>query len=308
MPKAGDAAPQGATSRSHNSTLGGGRILSVGPRKRRRREADVGALQALAGADALAQAEQLLLEAGYPGASPQRLAARGAFTQKTAVATLERLAQSARALLFDREARLFAHARVLASLEGKVLARLAEHEGQIDPSIGREELRQRTGSPPQRLFGRALAALEGRGEVRADAERVRPPGAVAPLTGPNADAQEKLASLLDQAGLSPPRVDELPGLIGETPPRTQAFLKSLAAAGRAARISEELWFGAAPLLDLRKRLIEHLQSHPSIDAQGFKVLTGQSRKFTIPIAEYFDRERVTLRIGDKRVLRKGSAA
>ena len=197
---------------------------------------------------------------------------------------------------------------MLASLEAKLLSRLLEQEGHIDPSMGREELRQRVGSPPQRLFGRALAALEGRGELRADAERVRPPGAVAKLSGPNADAQEKLASLLDQAGLAPPRVDELPGLIGETPPRTQAFLKSLVSAGRAARVSEELWFGAAPLLELRKRLVIHLQTHASIDAQGFKELTGQSRKFTIPIAEYFDREKVTLRIGDKRVLRKGGAA
>ena len=318
LPKGDDQPSQKSTPRSHASTVGGGRILSVAPRKRRRREADVAALQALAGTDALAQAEQLLLEAGYAGASPQQLAARGAFTQRSAAATLERLAQSGRALLFDRgaaregaapgDARLFAHAQVLSALEAKLLARLLENAEQIDPSIGREELRQRAGSPPPRLFGRALLALEARDLLRADAERVRPPGAVAKLTGPNADAQEKLASLLDQSGLAPPRVDELPALIGETPPRTQAFLKSLHAAGRAARVSEELWFGTAPLQELRKRLVAHLASHASIDAQGYKELTGQSRKFTIPIAEYFDREKVTLRIGDKRVLRKGSAA
>ncbi len=308
LPKGEDKAPQKNTPRSHASTLGGGRILSVAPRKRRQSKVDVAALQALAGSDALAQADQLLLEAGYPGASPQLLAARGAFTQKSAGTALERLAQSGRALLFDRDARLFAHAQVLESLEVKILLRLNEHAGQIDPSVGREELRQRTGSPPTRLFGRALSALEGRGELRADAERVRPPGAVGKLTGPNADAQEKLASLLDEAGLSPPRVAELPALIGETPQRTQAFLKSLHTAGRATRVSEELWFGTAPLQELRKRLVVHLGSHASIDAQGYKELTGQSRKFTIPIAEYFDSEKVTLRIGDKRVLRKGGVS
>ena len=69
-------------------------------------------------------------------------------------------------------------------------------------------------------------------------------------------------------------------------------------------MSEELWFGAAPMQDLRVRLLAHLQQHGSIDAQGFKELTGQSRKFTIPLAEWFDKERVTLRVGDKRVLRK----
>ena len=142
------------------------------------------------------------------------------------------------------------------------------------------------------------------GELRQDAERVRPASAAAPLSGPDADAQEKLASVLESAGLAPPRTDELPGLAQETPQRTQQLLKSLASKGRAVKVSEELWFAAAALQGLRARLLAHLQQHGSIDAQGFKELTGQSRKFTIPLAEWFDKERVTLRVGDKRVLRK----
>ena len=303
LPK--DAAASAKRGRAHATTLGGGRILSVSPRRRRRREADVAALQALAGDDALAQADRLLLESGYPGASPQRLAARGAFTAKTAEKALERLAQAGRAALFDREGRLYAHASVLELLEARVLQRLREHSDPIDPSIAREELRQRSGQPPQKLFARALAALAEKGELRADAERVHPPGVAAKLSGKDADAQERLATLLDGAGLTPPRVDELPALIEQAPPRAQALLKALGHAGRAAKISEDLWFGAVPLADLRKKLLAHLSAHGSVDAQSFKELTGLTRKFAIPLLEYFDRERVTLRIGDKRVLRKG---
>jgi len=58
-------------------------------------------------------------------------------------------------------------------------------------------------------------------------------------------------------------------------------------------------------MDLRRRVLAHLSEHGSIDAQSFKELTGLTRKFAIPLLEYFDRERLTLRIGDKRVLRKG---
>ena len=297
----------GKSSRAHASTLGGGRILSVAARKRRRRQVDTAALQALAGDDPLAQAEQLLLESGYPGASPQRLAARGAFTVKSAEKALERLAQAGKAVLFDREARLYAHKDVLEALDAKVLARLREHAARdsIEPSIAREELRQRAGAPPPKLFAKALATLAERGELRADAERVHPPGAAAKLSGPDADAQEKLAGVLEGAGLSPPRVDELPALIGQTPQRTNALLRALAGAGRASKVSEELWFGATPLMDLRRRVLSHLSQHGSIDAQSFKELTGLTRKFAIPLLEYFDREKLTLRIGDKRVLRKG---
>ena len=293
--------------RAHASTLGGGRILAVGSRKRRRREADAAALVALAGEDPLAQAEQLLREAGFLGASPQRLTARGAFNVKSAEKALERLTQTGKAALYDREARLYVHMDVLEALDAKVLARLHEHAARdsIDPSIAREELRQRAGSPPAKLFAKSLAALAERGELRADAERVHPPGAARKLSGPDADAQEKLASLLDQAWLSPPRVDELPGLIGQTPQRTGSLLKALAGAGRASKVSEDLWFGATPLMDLRRRVLAHLSEHGSIDAQSFKELTGLTRKFAIPLLEYFDREKLTLRIGDKRVLRKG---
>ena len=295
-----------AAARAHASTIGGGRILSVAPRRRRRREVDVKALEALGGDDPIAQAEQLVLESGHLGCSPARLAARGAFTWKTADRALERLAQLGRAVLFDREARLYVHASLLRKLELKLATRLEEHarNAPLDPSIAKEELRQRAGSPPPRLFARALVQLAEAGELRQDAERVRPASAASPLTGHDADAQQKLAAVLDGAGLSPPRVDELPAIVAETPQRTQQLLKSLAAKGRAVKVSEELWFGAAPLRDLREKLTAHLQRHGSIDAQGFKELTGQSRKFTIPLAEWFDKERVTLRIGDKRVLRK----
>ena len=302
------ALKSGATraARVHASTIGGGRILSVAPRRRRRREQDAQALQALACDDPLTQAEVLLLEAGHPGASPARLAARGQFTQKTAERTLERLAQSGRAILFDKDARLYTHAQLLRKLEARLLARLEEHGAQapLEPSMLREELRQRAGSPPQRLFARALGTLVEQGKLRTDAERVHPPGVAARLSGKDQDAQEKLAALLDKAGLAPPRVDELPALLGETIPQTQALLKALSLAGRAVRVSEDLWFSALSLADLRKRLQAWLAAKGEIDAQGLKELTGQSRKFTIPIAEYFDRERVTLRIGDKRVSRK----
>ena len=293
--------------RGHATTLGGGRILAVGSRKRRRRDADVAALRGLAGEDPLEQAGRLLFEAGFAGATPQQLAARGQFTARSADKALERLAQSGRALLFDREARAYAHADVVKALEAKLLARLREHSARdsIDPSIAREELRQRAGSPPPRLFARALAALAEQGELRSDAERIHPPGAAAKLSGPDADAQERLARVLDRAGLSPPRADELPGMIHETPQRTLSLLKALSTAGRASKISEELWFGNAALMDLRRRVLAHLHEHGSIDAQGFKEMTGLTRKFAIPLLEYFDRERLTLRIGDKRVLRKG---
>jgi selenocysteine-specific elongation factor len=52
--------------------------------------------------------------------------------------------------------------------------------------------------------------------------------------------------------------------------------------------------------DIRTKLLAFLATHGTIDAQQWKALTGASRKFTIPLAEFFDAEKLTLRIGDVR--------
>ena len=55
---------------------------------------------------------------------------------------------------------------------------------------------------------------------------------------------------------------------------------------------------------MQERLVDVLREKGEIDTPAFKDLTGLTRKFTIPLLEYFDRTKLTLRIGDKRVLRK----
>src|SRR6267142_2384319 len=220
--------------RAHASTLGGGRILAVAARRRRRREADVAALQALSGEDPLAQADRILLESGYPGATPQRLAAGGAFTVKSAEKTLERLAQAGRAILFDRE-----------------------------------ELRQRAGAPPQKLFAKALASLAERGEVRADAERVHPPGAPARLSGKDADAQEKLAVVLEGAGLSPPRTDEE---VRDSPARVLRPREAHAAHRRQARAAQ-----GGPVIGLELQRFLEVLPVPAMVMIGRRVISANRR-------------------------------
>ena len=73
--------------------------------------------------------------------------------------------------------------------------------------------------------------------------------------------------------------------------------------GAAVRVNAELYVDAAAMADLEKRLVAYLEAKGTIDAQGFKELTGASRKWAIPLAEHFDNKKVTLRLGDVRKLR-----
>ncbi len=69
------------------------------------------------------------------------------------------------------------------------------------------------------------------------------------------------------------------------------------------RVSAELYYDAAVLSALQARLVVFLRERQAISTQEFKGLVGATRRHVIPLAEHFDREKVTLRVGDHRVLR-----
>ena len=68
------------------------------------------------------------------------------------------------------------------------------------------------------------------------------------------------------------------------------------------KISEELVFHHSALERLRREMASYKMKSPKIDVTRFKELTGVSRKYAIPLLEYLDRERVTRRVGDERVI------
>jgi len=74
--------------------------------------------------------------------------------------------------------------------------------------------------------------------------------------------------------------------------------------GVLMKIKEDLYFHKNAVAALEEKLIDFLKSHGEITTPQFKEMTGASRKYTIPLIEYFDRSQVTVRVGDSRVLRK----
>jgi selenocysteine-specific elongation factor len=76
--------------------------------------------------------------------------------------------------------------------------------------------------------------------------------------------------------------------------------------GGLIKVTEALYFQAETLDRLAGQVTDFIHREGEIHAQGFKQLTGLSRKFSIPLLEYFDKIKLTIRIDDKRVLRKAT--
>ncbi len=74
--------------------------------------------------------------------------------------------------------------------------------------------------------------------------------------------------------------------------------------GRLVKVKEEMYFARAPLCAVIDRTRAFFADHEEMTPQDFREVSRLSRKYAIPLLEYFDKERITVRMGDNRRLRK----
>ncbi len=166
------------------------------------------------------------------------------------------------------------------------------------PGLSKEELRgkQLPGAPPGLLD--ALLALAK--TISADGETIRLASHKISLRQDEEQASAKIESAFRAAGLAVPSTPEVLGKSGVEPNRARNILQLLLRDKRLVRISDELVFHASALQSLRQLLAQ--RKGQKFAVPEFKDWTGVSRKYAIPLLEFLDRERVTRRDGDIRIV------
>ena len=288
----------------YGKTIGGGRALTPVARRYRRRATDeVALVEALDGGAPRAMLEALAWYEDQRGVPTRGLSARLPISRDA----LERVTGElvADGTLIPAEGALY-HARVLDELAPRATAAVREFHDRRPalPGISPEELRTRIrDNLPQDVLGALLRRLAEAGELELLGEGVRVPG-FEPRRSAAQDANTRAVhDALRAGGLTPPRVQDLPEELDLSEERVAEALELLVMDRGVVRVAQHLFYDAATMADLHARLVAHLQEHGTIDTGGFKELTGTSRKWTIPLQEYFDRIRLTLRVGDRRRLR-----
>ena len=104
------------------------------------------------------------------------------------------------------------------------------------------------------------------------------------------------------AGLKVPALKEVLAGLKVDRARAQKIVTLLLRDKVLIKLADDLVFHSSALAELRQRLLAHKAKSPRIDVAAFKELTGVSRKYAIPLLEYLDREHVTRRVGDARVI------
>jgi selenocysteine-specific elongation factor len=165
--------------------------------------------------------------------------------------------------------------------------------------ISKEQLREKLRLRPE-IFTGLLDLLTKEKKLEVAGEQVRLPGHGVQMKDEEAEAKKKIEDAFSGAGLEVPYLKDVLAKLPIDKARAQKIVTLLLRDRVLIKVSDDLVFHRSILDDLRKRLLAFKTKSASIDVAGFKDLTGVTRKYAIPLLEYFDRERVTRRVGDKR--------
>ena len=235
---------------------------------------------------------------------------RVATTARQTEQSIARLLQSRTIVRFDRDRGAFVHRDILATLKERALAAVdAFHGAQpLKPGMPREAVRGHLPDiVPAKLFHAIVEALVEDGAFSPDRELARRPGHRVQDTQRGkglAASVERVATLYREARLTPPRPAEVSAQLKLGDKEVKEAIDLLSRGGTLVKVAD-LHFDRDALADLRGRLIAYLREKKQITAQEWKELVGATRKYAIPLAEYFDAEKVTLRVGEIRRLRGG---
>jgi selenocysteine-specific elongation factor len=303
-------------------TIGGGRVLHPVPRKRKRSRPELwDEMRILVNGSDGELINYHIRQSGLRGLDRDEVAVRTGLYGKPLAREIERLLGGRVVIKADSEGRLV-HSDVYEGLKGKITGLLEGYHSRnpLVAGLAKEELRSRLfpssgqggvapASAAQRLFQKALGELEKKGLVAVEKELVRLADHEVALGEKESGIREGLERAFRKAGLQPPSASELMDELSESAQVSRKSVEDifslLVREGTLVRLRDNINVHPRALEDIEKRVVSFLEKNEEMGVGDFRELAGGiSRKYMIPLLEYLDNKKTTLRIGDVRRLRK----
>ncbi|MEE8176664.1 MAG: selenocysteine-specific translation elongation factor [Acidobacteriota bacterium] len=290
-------------------TIGGGRVLENWvPRhslRRMTREDTAKYLRVIQNGTSENILETLLRNSPGGCLNADELIARTGWLLAECSQTARQLQKAGKASVLSEKPLLVAEEARLEQLRRRTVETLEKFHKQnpLLPGMSKEALRTK-------LFVRAhpalaepvLKKLADLGKIALAGELVKLGGHKIVLKDEEQQAKLQIARAFERAGLTVPAVKEVLGKLPLERQRAERILKILLQEKLLIRISDDLVFHADAIRKLRQTLAQYKTTSDRIKVGTFKDLAQISRKYAIPLLEYLDRERVTRRVGDERIL------
>jgi selenocysteine-specific elongation factor len=281
-------------------TIGGGSILVSRAAKHRKKDGDV--LETLG-----------LVERGSPREriEQQVRTAQGkgldvAQVAREAGVSLSEAEVAAEALLAEgkvfRAGTLLFHEEYLTKIAQEISRCLSDYQQKylLRWGMTKGELRNRFGAVPADVFAAATAFLSKNETLFSKEDRYRIGSSTILLSPEEALLKEHVEAELRKAGLNVPYIKEIAA--GQRPDKVNDILQILMEEGKVVKVNAELAFHADTLKEIEALLRDLLSAKGKLQVSDFKDAAKTSRKYAVPLLEYFDKRGVTRRQGDFRVL------
>ena len=287
-------------------TIGGGMVLDPLARRPMLRDTGrVGYLETLergSREDILASlVERAVLGLGY-----EEIVARTAWMDDEIREVSRKLAAAGRVKAVSTEPLVLVAEKLFAEVRSRISEKVEkfQKENPLLPGILREDLRASLGKRVRaETFRAALEELIAQKKLDAPGELVKKAGSEITLQPEEVRAKDQIEAAFLAAGLEVPSVKEVLAKLAIEARRAERLLQILLREKKLVRVSPDLIFHRQALVELKEKLGTYKKSKGErISVPGFKELTGITRKYAIPLLEYLDRERVTRRAGDERVI------
>jgi selenocysteine-specific elongation factor len=288
------------------TTIGGGAVLDgLARRPLARDTARLSFLETLERGD---RAEMLAAMTGRAplGLTSAEIVARTDWLDDEIRSTAQALVTSGRIKNVSSESLLLIPENLFAETRQKIAERVEKfhQENALLPGLPREELRASLGRRVHKeTFRAALDELVAQKKLELHGDLVKRAGSSVSLDPDEARAKREIESAFSAAGLAAPVTNDVLAALPVEPKRAARLLQILLRDKTLVRVTTELIFHRDALAQMRDSLAVYKKNRGErISVPAFKELTGVSRKYAIPLLEYLDRERVTRRAGDERVI------
>ncbi len=280
-------------------TIGGGVVVeNAPPSKIRDVSVYTAYLSSLAGESLPTMLRARVLFSGARGLSITEAVARTGWTGQQVATAASGIPEIRRVkdFLISNSALVGLHKKLITALDS------FHRRDPLVPGISREELRGQFPEASPEILARVLDDALREKKIELSGDFVRLSGRGVALKDEEAESQKIIEAAFASAGLKVPALKDVLAGLKVDKARAQKIVTLLLRDKVLIKISEDLVFHRDSLADLRKRMALQKSQSPKIDVARFKDLTGVTRKYAIPLLEYLDREHVTRRVGDERMI------
>jgi selenocysteine-specific elongation factor len=278
------------------STIGGGHVLDAHPLSNLRKVKCLAWLERFKDAS---PEEQLLLRVarrGIAGLTVRELMAETGLTREALERCAEPFVGSKHLLRIPGNILLSNESAEVAM--GDIFSRLkmdAKSDG-----LKRSELKSQTGLNAA-IFDFLIETLTRKQKIRLQDERIYPMGPQSQGADPDLKQRSAIAAIYEAAGLAAPSSSEVATKLGLKESEMRRLITLLLRDRTLVKIGTDALFIHDGALERLRGRMQELRGQ-TLDVAGFKQLTGLSRKYAIPLLEYLDRERLTRKNGDTRLV------